>query len=272
MKKRRLSNSLLNIKFVNINVCTNERQSLYRGNPHIYFDRAMNAWRKRSVAILLVLAAFALLASQSVAASTVSNYGDTNIEALTSTLQQQYVVAMTRIVVTHPTVMQSVSLYLQYQGSDGSQCLKFGIYADAGYGNGPLGSGLVGATQNGYCFQITESWGPAWETWQLVPSDYLTINTPGVYWLCILASEAYGTIYHYTYTGAYGGEFLYNYAYYSYYFPASYALGFPQINFPQGSYAQSTPLPSVTGPHYPAPLNFTVSEFNAPFSFYMTGT
>jgi len=232
----------------------------------------MNGVKKRSIVALFILAAISLFASQTAAVSAATNYGDMNIETRTSTLQQQYVVALTRIVVTQPTVMQSVSLYLQYQGSDGSQCLKFGIYTDAGYGSGPLGSGLVGATQNGYCLQVTESWGPAWETWQLLPSDYLTINTPGVYWLCILASQAYGTIYHYTYTGAYGGEFLYNYAYYSYSFPASYALGFPQISFPQGSYSQNTPLPSVTGPHYPEPLNFTISEYNAPFSFYMTGT
>jgi hypothetical protein len=163
--------------------------------------------------------------------------------------------------------MQSVSLYLQYTGSDGSQCLKFGIYADDGSGHGPLGSGLVAATQNGYCFQVTESFGPAWETWQLAPSDYLTISTPGVYWLCILALQAYGTIYHYTYTGVYGGQFLYNYAYYSYSYPASYSLGFPQINFPQGSYAQNNPMVN-----YPRAANFTISQYNAPFSFYMTGT
>jgi len=229
-------------------------------------------WRTRGVAVLLVLAAVMLIASQSVSASALTNYGDTNIEGRTSTLIEQYVVAMTMITVTHPTVMQSVSLYLQYQGSDGSQCLKFGIYADAGNDNGPLGAGLVAATQNGYCFQITASFGPAWETWQLAPSDYLTINTPGVYWLTILANQAYGTVYHYTYTGSYGGEYLYNYAYYSYSFPASYVLGFPQVNFPEGSYSQNTPIPSVAGPHYPNPLNFTISEYNAPFSFYMTGT
>jgi len=228
--------------------------------------------RKRSVAVLFLLAALALIASQSMAVSASTNYGDTNIETRTSTLIQQYVVAMTKITVTHPTVMQSVSLYLQYEGSDGSQCLKFGIYPDAGYGEGPLGSSLVAATQNGYCFQVTASFGPAWETWQLAPSDYLTISVPGVYWLTVLASQAYGTIFHYTYTGSYGGEYLYDYAYWSYSYPASYTLGYPQISFPQGSYAQNTPIPSVAGPHYPSPLNFTISEYNAPFSFYMSGT
>jgi flagellar biosynthesis protein FliQ len=243
-------------------------------HANIVLDTLMNGrkLRRRSVGILLLLAAVALIASQSVGVSASTNYGDTNIEPLTSTLIQQYVVAMTKITVTNPVVMQSVSLYLQYTGSDGSQCLKFGIYADAGNDIGPLGSSLVAATRKGYCFQITESFGPAWETWQLAPSDYLTISTPGVYWLCTLASQAYGTIFHYTYTGAYGGEYLYNYGYYSYSFPASYPLGFPQINFPHDSYAQNTPIPSVSGPHYPSPLNFTISEYNAPFSFYMTGT
>jgi len=228
--------------------------------------------RRCSVGVLLILAAFMLIASQSVAGSTLTNYGDTNVEPLTSTLIQQYVVALTKITVTHPTVMQSVSLYLQYLGSDGSQCIKFAIYSDGGNGMGPLGQSLVAGTHNGYCLQVTESFGPAWETWELVPSDYLTITTPGVYWLCTLASQAYGTIYHYTYTGSYGGEFLYDYGYYSYSYPASYSLGFPQINFPHDSYAQNTPIPSVTGAHYPRAINFTISEYNAPFSFYMTGT
>jgi len=234
----------------------------------------MNDSRKRSIAALFILAAVSLFASQTVAVSASTIYGDTNIETRTSTLLQQYVFAMTRITVTHPTVMQSVSLYLQYDGSDGSQCLKFGIYADSGNGNGPLGSSLVAGTRNGYCFLITAGFGPAWETWQLAPSDYLTINTPGVYWLSILANQAYGTVYHYTYTGVYGGQFLYDYAYFSYSYPASYSLGFPGINFPQNSYAQNSPvvagLPIVNYPGTAA--NFTISEYNAPFSFYMTGT
>jgi len=234
----------------------------------------MNELRKHSIAALFMLGAVCLFAWQTVAVSASTNYGDTNIEPLASTLIQQYVVAMTRIVVIHPTVMQSVSLYLQYDGSDGSQCLKFGIYADSGYGNGPLGSSLVAATQNGYCFLITASFGPAWETWQLAPSDYLTITTPGVYWLSTLANQAYGTIFHYTYTGVYGGQFLYNYAYFSYSYPASYSLGFPGINFPHDSYAQNSPIvagfPVVNYPGTAA--NFTISEYNAPFSFYMTGT
>jgi hypothetical protein len=218
--------------------------------------------RRFSVALLLIVATVTLIASQSIAVSASANYGDTNIETLTSTLIQQYVVALTKITITHPTVMQSVSMYLHYTGSDGSQCIKFGIYSDDGNGS-PMGQSFVAATQNGYCFQITESWGPAWETWQLVPSDYLTISTPGVYWLCTLANQAYGTIYHYTYTGSNGGQYLYNYGYYSYSFPASYSLGFPQVNFPQ---------PNFPGAHLAMAANFTIVENNAPFSFYMTGT
>lgn len=221
-----------------------------------------NELRRRSIGVLLVLAAITLIASQSVTVSALTNYGDINIEIVTSTLVQQYVVALTKITVTHPTVMQSVSLYLRYTGSDGSQCIKFGIYADNDNGS-PYGQSLVAATQNGYCFQVTENWGPAWETWQLAPSDYLTITTPGVYWLCTLASQAYGTIYHYSYSGSWGGQYLYNYGYYSYSFPASYVLGFPVVNFPQVNYPPA---------NFGRAANFTIADNNAPFSFYMTGT
>ena len=158
---------------------------------YIRYDPLMNAreLRRRGVAVLLILAAVTLIASQSAAVFASTNYGDTDIEPITSTLMQQYVVALTKITVSHPTVMQSVSLYMRYTGSDGSQCIKFGIYADNGNGS-PCGQKLVAATQNGYCFQVTETYGPAWETWQLAPSDYLTISTPGVYWLCTLANQA----------------------------------------------------------------------------------
>jgi hypothetical protein len=218
--------------------------------------------RRRGVAVLLILAAVTLIVSQSAAVFASTNYGDSAIEPITSTLVQQYVVALTKITVSHATVMQSVSLYLQYTGSDGSQCIKFGIYADNGDGS-PYGQKLVAATQNGYCLQVTESWGPAWETWELAPSDYLMISTPGVYWLCTLANQAYGTIYHYTYTGSYGGQYLYNYGYYSYSYPASYSLGFPQVNFPGVTYPPA---------NFPMGANFTIVDNNAPFSFYMTGT
>jgi hypothetical protein len=228
----------------------------------MYSDRSMNQLGRQGVAALLILAAIMLITSQSVTVHAVTNYGDTNVEIIQSTLVQQYVVALTKIYVTHPTVMQSVSLYLQYTGSDGSQCLKFGIYADDGSGT-PLGQRLVAATQSGYCFLVTQNWGPAWETWQLAPYDYLNITSPGVYWLCTLALQAYGTIYHYSYTGSYGGQYLYSYGYYSYSFPASYTLGFPGVDFPQVDYPPA---------NFARAANFTIVDNNAPFSFFMSGT
>ena len=135
--------------------------------------------------------------------------GDSNVEPVTTTIVPQYVMALTKFTVSGSTNITSVSLYVQYTGSDGSQCLKFGIYADNGrsYGqSSPFLEPLVAATRNGYCFQ-TGDFGPAWETWTLLPGDTMAIGS-GTYWLCMLASEAYGTIYHFTYTGAYGGQTL----------------------------------------------------------------
>ncbi len=134
--------------------------------------------------------------------------------------------ALTKITITQPTVLQSVSMFMQYLGSDGSQCIKFGIYADNGTQYGPIGEQLVAATVKGYCLGVG-NYGPGWVTWNLSPSDFLTINSPGVYWLCTLAEQSYGTIFHYSYTGAYGGQWYYNYGYSSYSFPASYHSGFP---------------------------------------------
>lgn len=175
---------------------------------------------------------------------------------------------MTKITVTQPTTIQSVSMYLQYSGSDGSQCLKFGIYADNGgaYGqSNPLNEPLIAATHNGYCFK-TGDFGPAWETWSLQASDYLTISSAGVYWLAVLPKQSYGLIYRFTYTGAYPGQFLYNYGYFMYGFPASYALGFPTINFGANPYQYGSG-------NLILPYNSeNVGEYNAPYSFYMTGT
>ena len=220
-----------------------------------------------SILVLLFLTGSLLLAlPPSVFASIV--LGDTNVEPVTSTFHAQYVEALTKITVTQPTVVQSVSMYLQYTGSDGSQCLKFAIYADDGgaYGQStPLNEPLIAATQNGYCF-VMGDFGPAWETWILQPSDYLTIPNPGVYWLAVLPKEAYGTIYHFTYTGAYSGQGLYNYGYFMYAFPASYALGIPPTLFAAGE----TPGNCGNGfvmPCYPT----NVGEYNAPYSFYVTG-
>jgi hypothetical protein len=193
--------------------------------------------------------------------------GDSNIEVSTSTLTSQYVMALTKFTVTRPTTIFSVSLFLQYDGSDGSQCIKFGIYADNGgtYGqSNPLGQPLAAATQNGYCLR-TGNFGPTWETWALLPGDYMTINEAGTYWLCTLALQGYGTIYHFTYTGAYGGQFLYQYGYFYYGFPASYALGFPPTVFGNTTYTDGQGLI--------LPFNSAnIGEYNAPFSFYATGT
>jgi hypothetical protein len=192
-------------------------------------------------------------------------YGDTNIETATTNLLDNYVDALTKIIVTQPTTITSVSMYLQYSGSDGSQCIKFGLYGDNGgsYGqSNPLNQRLVAATVHAYCFQIG-NFGPAWETWTLSPSDQMTIG-PGTYWLATLASQDFGTIYHFTYTGAYGGQYLYNYGYFNYAFPASYALGFPPTNFGNTTYTngQGNILPFN-------PAN--IGEYNAPFSFYVSG-
>jgi hypothetical protein len=191
--------------------------------------------------------------------------GDTNVEPVTSTFNAQYVEALTKITVTQPIVIYSVSVYLQYAGSDGSQCLKFAIYGDNGgaYGqSSPLNQPLISATQNGYCF-MAGNFGPAWETWTLQPSDYLTIPSAGVYWLAVLPKQSYGTIYHFTYTGAYGGQYLYNYGYFSYAFPASYTLGFPPTVFGNTTYGNYLIVPL-----YPS----NIGEYNAPYSFYVTGT
>jgi len=191
--------------------------------------------------------------------------GDMKIEPVTSTLVKGYVMALTKITVTQQVTIQSVSLYLSYTGSDGSQCVKFGVYKDDGNPWGqssPLYQPLVAATSNEYCLEKGD-FGPAWETWQLAQSDYMTLGKPGVYWLCTLAKQGYGTIYHFTYTGPYGGQFLYKYGYFTYGFPADYDLGFPSVPFADqslGSYAIIVPF-NVNN----------VGEYNAPYSFYVTG-
>jgi len=211
---------------------------------------------------LLFLAAIAVLTTPFIPVYATAIYGDTNVEPVTSTFNAQYVEALTKITVTQPTVIQSVSMYLQYTGSDGSQCLKFGIYADNGgaYGqSSPLNEPLIAATHNGYCF-VTGNFGPAWETWTLQPSDYLTVSK-GVYWLAVLPKQSYGLISRFTYTGLFPGQYLYNYGYFMYGFPASYALGFPPTVF--------APL---TG-NVIAPFNSgNIGEYNAPYSFYVAGT
>jgi hypothetical protein len=127
--------------------------------------------------------------------------------------------------------------------------MLFGIYADNGSGS-PAGQPLVAYTRNAYCLRGSGSWGPAWQTWNLKPSDYLKLTTPGDYWLCILASETYGSIYHYAYTGA---SYDYTYGYANYFFQSYFSNGFPTTFQPN----------SAQGIGW---------ESNAPYSFYMTGT
>ena len=202
---------------------------------------------KRRVSVYLMLLAVFLMAQPIIAqtfAATLVFYGDPNVEQWSGTISGGLVQAYTMFTVNAPTVLKSVSMFLQYSGSDGSQCMYFGIYQDSGWGT-PAGQPLVSATKLAYCLRAAATWGPAWQTWNLRPFDYMTILTPGTYWLCTLASQTYGTIYHYSYAGAYD----YTYGYYDYFFVAPFANGFPQFFSPN-----------------PA------SETNGPYSFYATGT
>lgn len=177
-------------------------------------------------------------------AVTPMNFGDQNVEQWSSVIGGNFVQAYTMITVTQPTTIQSVSAYMQYSGSDGSQCIQFGIYQDDGSGS-PAGQALVAATTKGYCLHGSASWGPAWETWNLGSSDYLVIKQPGNYWIATLATETYGSIYHY----AYSQDYDYTYGYANYFFSSPYSTGFPQT-------FSSTPA----------------WESNAPYSLYVTGT
>jgi len=185
---------------------------------------------------------------QTFAASTV-RLGDQNVEQWQGTIGGNLVQAYTLVSIKQPTVLQSVSMFLQYSGSDGSQCILFGIYQDNGSGS-PAGMPLVAYTRNAYCLRGTGSWGPAWQTWNLKPSDYLKISTPGDYWLCTLASATFGSIYHYSYTGA---SYDYTYGYANYFFNSPFSNGFP----------------TTFQPNSPEGIGW---ESNAPYSFYMTGT
>ena len=230
--------------------------------------------RKITCAVLILVSIAAL--SVPVFGQTV--LGDTNVESVSTTLMAQYVEALTKISVPGPTVIHSVSLYLQYADSDGSQCLKFAIYGDDGapYNqSSPLNQPLIAATKNGYCFagspNMIINFGPGWETWNLLPSDYLTVPA-GTYWLAVLPAQSYGTIYHFTYTGLGGGNalntgpYLYTYGYFMYAFPASYVLGFPAVFAPG-----EVPGNCENGVIMPCSLNNLEAAFNAPYSFYVTG-
>jgi hypothetical protein len=192
--------------------------------------------------LLIILILGQLIATQTFGVVS-GRYGDQNIEQWPGIIGGDMVQAYVLITVDRPIVIQSISMYLQYSGSDSSQCIKFGIYKDNGSGS-PAGQALVAATQNGYCLRGTASWGPAWQTWKLRPSDYLTINASGDYWLCTLAKQTYGSIYHYAYAQSYD----YTYGYANYFFVSPYDQGFP------------TTFSSI-----PA------WESNAPYSFYARG-
>lgn len=120
--------------------------------------------RKCIVLPLLILAAIIALTTPFVSVYAAVAYGDANVEPATTTLLASYVDALTKITVTHATTITSVSMYLQYTGSDGGQCIKFGIYGDNGgpYGqSNPLNQPLIAATKDGYCLQVG-NFGPAW--------------------------------------------------------------------------------------------------------------
>ena len=195
--------------------------------------------------------------------------GDANVEPIGTSLIPNYVDALTKFTVTGTTTITSFSLYLSFTGSDGSQCLKFGIYPDNGgtYGqSSPLNEPLAAATgsfgsNQGFCFPLG-NFGPGWLTWTLPSSEGITLNS-GTYWLAVLAKENFGTIYHFTYTGAYPAYNFYNYGYFNYAFPASYVLGFPPVVFGNSTFGNYNIFP-----HYPN----NPGEYNAPYSFYVTGT
>jgi len=192
--------------------------------------------------LLIVLAATAIIPQTF--ASTVANYGDQNVEQWAGTIGANTVQAYLMFSVPGPVVIQSVSMYITYSGSDGSQCMRFGVYEDNGNGS-PAGEPLVASTTGTYCLHGSVSWGPAWETWNLHPSDYLTLNATGTYWLAVLAPYSFGSVYHYAYSSSYD----YTYGYATYFFGAQFSQGFPTI-------FSSTPA----------------WEGNGPYSIYVTTT
>jgi len=202
------------------------------------------------VSIFLTLVALFIVAqpilSQTFGA-TMAIYGDPNVEQWTDTIGGNLVQAYTMITIDQPTVIQSFSIFVQYSGSDGSQCMYFGIYQDNGNGS-PVNQPLVGATKNAYCLRVAAIWGPAWQTWKLAPSDYIVLSTPGTYWLCTLAKETYGVIYHYSYQA---GSYDWTYGTDAFYFSSSYDNGFPTL------FGMNSIVGSVT---------------NGPYSIYVTGT
>ena len=193
---------------------------------------------------LLLLIALSTAAIVPLVSASTTTYGDTNIEQWTSTIGGNLVQAYVTFTVPGPVVIQSISMYVQYSGSDGSQCMFFGIYQDNGSGS-PAGQPLVASTRTAYCLHGSVIWGPAWQTWTLRHDDNLTIPAAGTYWLATLAGQTYGSIYHYAYSSSYD----YTYGYATYFFVAPYSQGFP-------STFSSNPA----------------WEGNGPYSIYLTAT
>ena len=122
----------------------------------------MRVLTSRVFLYLMVLVVFIIvqpLAIQTFAASTI-RYGDQNVEGYAGTIGGDLVQAYTLVTISKPTFIQSVSMYMAYAGSDGSQCMLFGIYQDNGSGS-PAGQPLVAYTRNAYCLHGSGSWGPA---------------------------------------------------------------------------------------------------------------
>jgi len=172
-----------------------------------------------------------------------ASYGDMNIEQWSGTIGGNIVQAYLMFTTPTPLLITSVSMYVQYSGSDGSQCMRFGVYLDNGNGS-PAGQPLVAATWNLYCLHGSVSWGPDWETWRLRPIDFMNLTQPGTYWLAVLATQSFGNVYHYAYSSSYD----YTYGYATYFFTAQASSGFPTI------------------------FSWTPAwEGNGPYSIYVTG-
>jgi hypothetical protein len=184
----------------------------------------MTRSRVSAIVYLILLIALSVSLVPQTFAQTITNYGDQNIEQWTSTIGADMVQAYVLFTVPGPVVIQSISMYVQYSGSDGTQCMLFGIYQDNGNGS-PAGQPLIASTTNSYCLHGSVSWGPGWETWRLRANDNLTIPNAGSYWLATLAPQTYGSIYHYAYSSSYD----YTYAYATYFFTTPYSLGFPTV-------------------------------------------
>jgi hypothetical protein len=210
----------------------------------VWFSMTTRSRASFVIYLILLIALSLTLTIPGTFAATVTTYGDQNIEQWTGTIGGNIVQAYMLFTVPGPTVILSVSMYLQYSGSDGSQCMRFGIYQDNGNGS-PAGQPLIASTQNSYCLHGSVTWGPAWETWRLRRDDNLTLNAAGSYWLATLAPQTYGTIYHY----AYSEDYDYTYGYADYFFASPYSQGFPTV-------FSSTPA----------------WEGNGPYSIYVTAT